>query len=136
MTTSYANRGKVAENLLKNHFTKLAKQVDTVFHRLADAHAGSFAPALADFLLLNKGQLYLIECKQVNHAYRLPHSSFNERQVASMRTWQLAGAKSLVLIYHTPLNAWRGLPLEHFLTRTGGSWDLSHVPTVKLEDLL
>lgn len=137
MQINPANRGKYAESLLKNHFTRLAKQIDTVFHRLADARAGSFAPALADFLLLNKGQLYLIECKQVNHTHRLPHGSFNERQVASMRTWQLAGAQAIILIYHTPLDAWRGLPLDHFLDRSqGGSWDLSHIPTVKLEDLI
>lgn len=134
MTT--ANRGKQAETLLKNHFTKLAKQADTVFFRLPDAHSGSFTPTLADFLLLNKGQLYLIECKQVNHATRLPHGNLKDSQIAKMRLWQIAGAKSLVLIYHTPLDAWRGLPLDYFLTKTGGSWDLSHIPTVKLEDLL
>lgn len=134
MTT--ANRGKQAETLLKNHFAKLAKQADTAFYRLPDAHAGAYTATLADFLLLHRSQLYLIECKQVNHAYRLPHSNFKESQIAKMRVWELAGAKSLVLIYHTPLDAWRGLPLDHFLTRTGGSWDLSSVPTVKLEELL
>lgn len=131
-----ANRGKQAESLLKNHFAKLAKQTDTAFLRLPDAHAGSFTSTLADFLLLNKGQLYLIECKQVNHATRLPHGNLKDPQIAKMRLWQLAGAKSLVLIYHTPLDAWRGLPIDHFMSRTGGSWDLGHIPTVKLEDLL
>lgn len=135
MTTT--NRGKQAETLLKNHFTKLAKQIDTAFYRLPDAHSGAFTPTLADFLLMHRSQLYLIECKQVNHAYRLPHSNFKESQVARMRTWGLAGAKPLVLIYHTPLGAWRGLPLDFFLDRSqGGSWDLSNIPTVKLEDLL
>ncbi len=134
MTT--ANRGKQAETLLKNHFAKLAKQTDTAFYRLPDAHAGAYTATLADFLLMHKSQLYLIECKQVNHAYRLPHANFKESQVARLRVWQLAGAKPIILVYHTPLDAWRGLPLEHFLTRAGGSWDLSHVPTVKLEDLL
>lgn len=132
-----ANRGKHAENLLKKHLAKLSLKTDTAFHRLADAHAGSFAPALADFLLLNKGQLYLLEVKQVNHTHRLPHGSFKESQVARMRVWQLSGAMVVILIYHTPLDAWRGLPLDHFLDRSqGGSWDLSNIPTVKLEDLL
>ena len=135
MTT--ANRGKHAENLLKTYLTKLAKQADTVFYRLPDAHSGAFTPTLADFLLLNKGQLYLIECKQVNHTHRLPYSNFKDSQVARMRVWQLAGAQAVVLIYHTPLDAWRGLPLDHFLDRSqGGSWDLSAIPTVKLEDLI
>lgn len=135
MTT--ANRGKVAESLLKVHFTKLAKQADTVFYRLPDAHSGNRSPTLADFLLLNKGQLYLIECKQVNHAARLPYGNFSPDQVARMRMWTLAGATAIVLIYHTPLDAWRGLPLDHFLDRSqGGSWDLSNIPTVKLEDLI
>lgn len=130
------NRGKRAENLLKVHLSKLSKQTDTTYHRLADAHAGSMAPTIADFLLLNKGQLYLIECKQVNHAYRLPHGSFNDSQIARMRVWQLAGANCLILVYHTPLDAWRGLPLDYFLTKTGGSWDLSQLPAIKLEELL
>lgn len=131
------NRGKQAETLLKAHFAKLAKQADTAFYRLPDAHSGAFTPTLADFLLLNKGQLYLIECKQVNHTHRLPYANFKDSQVARMRVWGLAGAKPIVLIYHTPLDAWRGLPLDHFLDRSqGGSWDLSHTPTVKLEDLI
>lgn len=135
MTT--ANRGKQAETLLKLYLTKLAKQADTVFYRLPDMHAGNRSPTIADFLLLNKGQLFLLECKQVNHATRLPHGNFSPDQVARMRTWSLAGASAIVLIYHTPLDAWRGLPLDHFLDRSqGGSWDLSHIPTVKLEDLL
>ena len=135
MTT--ANRGKHAESLLKLYLTKLAKQADTAFFRLPDAHSGAFTPTLADFLLLNKGQLYLIECKQVNHPTRLPYANFKDSQVARMRVWQLAGAQAIVLIYHTPLDAWRGLPLDHFLDRSqGGSWDLSAIPTVKLEDLI
>lgn len=135
MTT--ANRGKQAEILLKNHLAKLATKADTVFYRLPDAHAGSYTATLADFLLLHQSQLYLIECKQVNHQYRLPHANFKDSQVARMRLWQLAGARSLVLIYHTPLDAWRGLPLDYFLDRSqGGSWDLRDIPTVKIEDLL
>lgn len=131
------NRGKQAEGILKLHLTKLAKQADTAFYRLPDAHSGAFTPTLADFLLMHKSQLYLIECKQVNHTCRLPFSNFKDSQVARMRMWQLAGAQAIVLIYHTPLDAWRGLPLDHFLDRSqGGSWDLSHIPTVKLEDLL
>jgi len=133
---SHSNRGKIAEVKLAKHLAKLSLKTDTAWHRLSDAHAGSFAPALADFLLLNKGQLYLIECKQVNHAYRLPHSSFNESQVARMRVWQLAGASAIILVYHTPLDAWRGFPLDYFLTRTGGSWDFRDTPTVNLESLL
>lgn len=135
MTT--ANRGKYAETVVRIHLTKLAKQADTAFYRLPDMHAGSRAPTLADFLLLSKGQLFLIECKQVNHPFRLPYGNFSPDQVARMRLWQLAGARAVVVIYHTPLDAWRGLPLDFFLDRSqGGSWDLSNIPTVKLEDLL
>ena len=78
----------------------------------------------------------LIECKQTEHAFRLPFGSFGVDQVGRMRIRALAGSECIVLIcYHTTGtrgSQWRKVPLEFFETRDGpkfGSWDLSKFTT-------
>lgn len=134
--TAPANRGKVAEKLVKRQLEKLSLQSNTASYRLPDAHAGSFQATLADFLLVHKGVMYLLEVKETQHDYRLPVANYSPDQVARMRRFQLAGAEAHVLIYHANLSKWRTAPVDYFLTREGGSWDLRNLPLQELENIL
>lgn len=136
MATSPTNRGKVAEKLVKKELDKLSLQSDTASFRLPDAHAGSFQTTLADFLLLHRGVMHLLEVKETQHDYRLPHGNYSPDQVARMRRFQLAGAEAHVLIYHSGIGKWRTAPVDYFLERTGGSWDLRGLPLRELPDIL
>lgn len=133
---SPANRGKVAEKLVKKFLDKLSLNSNTASHRFPDARAGSFQATLADFVLVHKGTMYLLEVKEVQHAYRLPHGNLGLDQVARMRRFQLAGAEAHLLVYHSGLGKWRTAPVDYFLTREGGSWDLRNLPVRELEDIL
>lgn len=69
----------------------------------------------------------LIEVKEVEHAFRLPHKNFSPDQVGRMRIRQLAGSEPLVLICHRPPErpvVWRAPEFEFFQQREGGGWDL------------
>ena len=106
MSTS-ANRGKEAENLVKKRLEVLAKSANVAWHRPPDMRSGSFQPALCDFLLLQEGQLTLIEVKQTQHDYRLPHGNLSTEQVGRMRVWEMAGARCYILVYHSGIMQWR-----------------------------
>ena len=134
MTT--ANRGKVAEALVKKRLDGLAKSSNFAYYRPPDMRAGVRQVALSDFLYMRDGHLTLLEVKSVQHDYRLPHANFSPDQVARMRLWEAAGADTQVLIYHSELKVWRSLPASYFAVREGGSWDLRAIPTATLETLL
>lgn len=136
MATSPADRGKVAEGEVKKVLTRLALQSDTAFTRLPDARAGSFQATLADFLVVRKGVPFLLEVKEVEHDYRLPHGNFSTDQVSRLRRFELAGAESHVLVLHSNLGKWRTARVDYFLTREGGSWDLRNLPLQDLKDIL
>jgi penicillin-binding protein-related factor A (putative recombinase) len=130
-------RGKAAETAVKRRLEVLAKSADFAYARLPDARAGSFMPALADFMMVRQGVMTLIEVKETQHDYRLVHPNFGEDQVARMRVFQAAGASTLVLIHHSTIKRWRYGRVDQFLDRSiGGSWDLRTWPTFKLEEIL
>ena len=108
MNTS-ANRGKEAENLVKKRLEGLAKSANVAWHRPPDMRSGSFQPALCDFLLLQEGQLTLIEVKQTAHDYRLPHGNLSTEQVGRMRVWEMAvlGAIFWSITQALSSGAWR-----------------------------
>lgn len=133
MTTA-ANRGKEAEDLVRAYLTKRSAKASTSFYRLPDARAGSRQATLADFLFFNKGTGYLLEVKQVDHEYRLPHNNFDTGQVARMRLFEQAGAVPIVLVYHTPIKLWRANFVCRFIYREGGSWDLRGQEAVTLDE--
>lgn len=128
-----ANRGKWAEGRLKSYFKKL-ESVSFTHYRFPDARAGSFVVAPCDFMFMRSGHMTMVEVKEVNHAFRLPHKNFSPDQVARMRNWASAGAGAFVLIYFEPIKAWRVIPVDTFLAREGGSWDLSGIVPVPSEE--
>lgn len=131
---TYANRGKEAEALVKKHLTDLSKQANTMFYRFPDARAGSLQTAPADFMLVHVGKLIMLEVKEVEHSYRLPHKNLS--QVPKLRRFELAGAVSIVLVYFKPEKAWRVAPPTYFLKTEGGSWDMRDIPTMTLADCI
>jgi penicillin-binding protein-related factor A (putative recombinase) len=134
--SSPANRGKAAEKLVKTALAKLALQADTASFRLPDARAGSLTETLADFLVCYQSRMYLLEVKETEHLFRLPHGNFDTGQVARMRRFELAGALSFVLVYHSKLDRWRFDRVERFAVREGGSWDLRDLPLLSLDEVL
>ena len=132
--SSYANRGKEAEALVKKILTEMSKQADTVFYRFPDARAGSLQTAPADFMLVCKGRLALLEIKEVEHSFRLPHA--NLTQVPKLRRYQMAGVESYVLVYFKPEKAWRVARVDFFLDTSGGSWDMRGQALLTLNEIM
>ena len=136
-----ANRGKYAEGEVKK-FLKKMEAANCTHHRFPDAHAGSFVTAPADFMFIQAGKFRLLEVKEVNHETRLAYGNFSPEQVNRMRMWNLAGADTWVLVYHTPLKAWRLIPAGWFLNRPTlsdsgkpiGSWVLTEFPLMTLSE--
>lgn len=127
-------RGKWAEGHFRVFLKDQQDAGNVAFHRFPDARAGSFQVAPADFMFVREGIAYFIEVKEVDHVFRLPHKNFSEDQVARMRIWQLAKARTRVLVYNAPIGHWRVVPLQEFFVRTGGSWDLrQYIPRTKQE---
>lgn len=134
--TNYADRGKDAESIINKVLIKLALRADTAFYRLPDARAGSRRPTLSDYFMMHKGVTFLLEVKEIEHEYRLPHKNFEKDQVARMRRFKFAGAKTYVLIYHSTLDKWRCSELDFFEAREGGSWDLRSLELQDLHDII
>lgn len=134
MTT--ANRGKVAENLVKRRLEVLARSANFVWYRPPDMRGGHRQEALADFVTLDRGVVTLIEVKETQHDFRLPHGNVGAGQIARMRMWEAAGGRGVILVYHSTIGKWRRLDPELLVTRTGGSWDLRPFDLFNLEDVL
>ena len=137
-----ANRGKHAEAQIKKKLVSL-EAGDFCHYRLPDAHAGSRAATLSDFLVCRKGKLTLLEVKQVNHTHLLPHKNLGLEQIANQKMWKAAGSQAHILVYHTPTKLWRAADISwYFLnyTKTNeagkavGSWDLRELEYVTLDD--
>lgn len=129
---SVGDRGKWEEGKVKAMLELYSNYSSFTFMRLPDARAGSRVPTLSDFQTMHKGQFALLEVKAVEHDYRLPHKNFDENKVARMRTWQMSGADAHVLVHFKTLKVWRYSPLDFFVTRQGGSWDMRGIPTITL----
>lgn len=137
MTAS--NRGKFAEGHVRRRLVELAKQADFQFMRLPDAHAGSFQPTTADFLIVHRGITHFLEVKEVASAYRLPGKNFGQDQRARLNAFRAAGAMTWALICFRPEGAavsWRICPSTYFGTETPPSWDMRDLPIMSLDDAL
>lgn len=128
-------RGKYAESKVKA-VLKTLETVTCTHVRWPDARAGSFTVTPCDYMVCKNGRLTLLEVKEVNHNFRLPHANFSRDQVARMRNFESAGAAAWVLVYFTPLKLWRCESIGYFLQREGGSWNMSHLDLVGLENTL
>lgn len=141
MTTT-ANRGKTAETLVKKKLASL-ESARQAYARWPDARSGSFAVALADFLIMRDGRMTLLEVKEVAHDFRLSHTNLGLDQIARMRMWASAGAQSDVLVYHSTTRLWRTASIQWFHEnyrkvdddgKKVGSWDLRSLEHVTLDE--
>lgn len=139
---SQGTRGKYAEGQVKKKLASL-ESANQAYARWPDARAGSFAVALADFLIMRNGKITLLEVKEVENEFRLPYKNLDTSQIGRMRMWKAAGAQGHVLVYHTSTKLWRAADVSWFFlnyTKTNeagkpvGSWDLRSISTIALDD--
>lgn len=128
--------GKASEDAITAVLKTWDSRQSVAWHRIPDARAGSAKAALADFYVLERGQSFLIEVKEVDHAFRLPHNNFTVDQIARMRRFSMAGALALVLVHFTKTDSWRAARPEWFIKREGGSWDMAALPARTLHGFL
>lgn len=161
MATSSANRGKSAESqvraVLEGFNTRVA---GFTFNRVPDAHmAGGRFPAQAgDYQAFRKlanvtqmgagtppqmfsatevpqSRNFIIEVKEVAHAYRLPQKNYSADKVARVQKRVWAGTEAVVAVLHTTTGLWRLVPFAVFTVRPP-SWDLSSYAPVDIETAL
>jgi penicillin-binding protein-related factor A (putative recombinase) len=125
---STGDRGKGAEARIKDALVVRSERADFAHYRWPDARAGSFAVTPADFLAVQRGEVYLLEVKEVKHSRLLPHKNFSPDQQARMTLFQHAGSHCWLVVHHSTTGLWRSAPLSHFADRVKGSWDLSEFP--------
>ena len=146
---SQGTRGKWAEGKVRDRLKEMATQQGFNFMRLPDARAGSFVSVTADYLV---GRLngygrrsWMLEVKEVDHQFRLPRKNYPTEQRNRVRSWELAGFSSLVVVAFTPLKGsayrattpmWRYAPLSYFTGDDKESWDMRNLPLVALEEAL
>lgn len=127
-------RGKYAEGKVRDFLVSLKeRKTGFDFERKYDARSagGRFPAQAGDFGFFTYGLHGLIEVKEVDHAVRLPEKNFSSEQRAKLQLRALAGGLIVVLVYHTPLKAWRVPPPWAFSGERVPSWDLSRFPTYK-----
>lgn len=144
---SAANRGKWAEGEFRRECEDRAVLAAFNFMRLPDAHAGSFQPTTADFLLGFRGRGHFVEIKEVDHAFRLPAKNLKPEQVARLRSWEMAGLQAHILVacmqlkpspYRRNSSAlWRyTTPSTYSATGPVASWDLSSSMVLTLPQIM
>lgn len=140
--STIGTRGKTAEALVKKKLASLESARQSSY-RVPDARSGSFAVALADFLIMRDGRMTLLEVKEVAHDFRLPHTNLDLSQIGRMRAWASAGAQADVLVYHSTTKLWRTAEIHWFHEnyrkvdgdgKKVGSWDLRSLEHVTLDE--
>ena len=140
--STVGTRGKYAEAQVKKKLASL-ESVKQASYRVPDARSGSFAVALAVFLIMRDGRMTLLEVKEVGHDFRLPYTNLGLDQIGRMRAWGSAGAQSDVLVYHSTTKLWRTAEIHWFYEnyrkvdgdgKKVGSWDLRSLEHVTLDE--
>lgn len=136
MKKEQGQRGKYAEGEVRKVLERLKGEYAAfMYERIYDARSGKGVPARAgDFEFWAPRLHGLIEAKEVNHAFRLPEK--NLTQLPKLRLRQLAGGMIFVLVYFTPIDRWRSIPVDWLHQRSGvPSWELGEFPTFTSVDI-
>lgn len=124
------DRGKFAEKQVAAILDRFNDEYVTfAFERLPDARAarGRIKRQLSDFIVESEGVFYPFEVKETEHDFRLKKDKIE--QLPRLKKWRLAGARPVVLIYHSNLDQWRLPRFEVFLpTPVPPSWNLTDEP--------
>lgn len=127
---SLADRGKDAEGKVSKYFEKLnGKILGFWAEKLPDARSagGRLKAVLCDFLVCCNGVPFAIEVKETEHDYRLQADKV--AQLPRLRKARYSGMRCLILVYHSGIKKWRGVPLDYLDGTIPTSWDLSELPT-------
>ena len=146
-------RGKWAEGKVTAVLKDLDERADTTFYRFPDARAGFRQPAPCDYMLMQAGQMMVIEVKEVDGTNLLPYANYAPDQNARIMKWVHAGAIGFTLIAFKKAvpnyklkdaKCWRLVPTAALQARPTeprpgtkrriGSWDLSGHPLVTLAE--
>lgn len=124
------DRGKAAEKAVLEYLEKVNEaRVNFAFERLPDARAarGRLKRQLSDYIVEYAGGFYPLEVKETKHDRRLAKDKIE--QLPRLKKWRLAGARPIVLVYHSELDQWR-LPDFGIFMRSPipPSWDMSDEP--------
>lgn len=142
---SASDRGKVAEGKVRAQLKDIeSKYLRFTFNRISDAHSAGGKGAVSqpgDFQAFYQNEFgarfnFLIEVKETEHEFRLPHGNFSLDAVARMRKRQLAGTECFILTYHSKSKTWRCIEFDFFVHREGGSWDLRVFPLIDMPTTL
>lgn len=123
------SRGKFAEKEVEKVLEQYNRtHLNFAYHRLPDARsARNFLKAQpADFMYWWDGVGGFIEVKETKHSSRLAKDKISQMPI--LKKFALAGARSLVIVFHSTLQQWRIAPLSFFVDEVP-SWDLSPLPT-------
>ena len=131
--------GKWLEKKVKELFDKEALKQRFAYERLYDARAarGKFPPQASDFLVNCVGDVLassvFVECKETENESQISIGDFP--QFPRIYIKMLAGARGVLVVYHTKIKKFRVVDLSNFPLSTS-IFKLGSFPFVKLEYLL
>lgn len=126
--------GAETESLVRVILDKMNTRQDFTYHRMPDAKAarGALPAQPGDFLYASNDSTLgspcvgFLEVKACKHPYRLAKDKIS--QLAKLNLFEMAGAKSYVLVNHYLQGYWRVVP-TNWLADGVPSWDLSNCAT-------
>ena len=120
--------GKETEKIVEEVLKEWNSRLFFAYLRMPDARAarGHLAAQPGDFLYQCCESSGFIEIKALKHPCRLPASRLTQLPV--LRKWDMAGARSIILVHHYMIGKWRVL-YPAVLETNVTSWDISEVRT-------
>ena len=128
MKEKIGQRGKQAEKIVETVLKKWNSRVTFAYWRLPDSRsARSFLVAQpGDYCFFSGAYSGILEVKSTTHNFRLTRAAVS--QLPTLQKFSHAGAKNLILVFHSQIEKWRVL-FPAGLSPSVPSWDLTDVPT-------
>lgn len=117
-------RGKKAEKEVDVLLKKWNGRASFSHYRMPDARAamGRLSASPGDFIYFTCTCAGFIEIKSTEHSYRIAKDKIS--QLPTLKKFEMAGARSVILIHHSTENVWRAVTPD-MLIEGSPSWDLS-----------
>lgn len=126
--SAIGQRGKKAEKIVETLLKKLNCGAGFSFFRMPDTRSARnfLAASPADFIYFSTAMSGFLEVKSTTHSYRIAKDKIS--QLAVLKKFEMAGARSLILIHHSTEDVWR-VVTPGALESDVPSWDLREVTT-------